>query len=416
MLNLTRLLTGTATPGDGLRYGETTAAPGGLPPQRQLHHRPVVVWNITRRCNLHCLHCYISAADRDFPGEFTHEEALGFINELADYQVPVLLFSGGEPLLRPALPELMAQAVGRGLRVVLSTNGVLITSQVAHTLHQTGLSYVGVSLDGLEPVHDRFRGKRGAFRASLDGIHHCLDAGVRTGVRFTLTRYNLSDLESMFDLVEREGIPRLCIYHLVYAGRGQGARRLDLDAAQARVAMDTIIRRTLRWHETSPQAEVLTVDNHADSPYLYLWALANAPDRAAEVYRLLRRNGGNSSGVGIADVDNLGNVHADQFWQHYSFGNVRRRPFPEIWEDTRDPVMHGLKDRKGLLKGRCATCRFLELCNGNLRLRAEAVHGDLWAPDPACYLNDAEVGAGLAPSAPVGEDSGNGTRPARASL
>ena len=116
------------------------------------------------------------------------------------------------------------------------------------------------------------------------------------------------------------------------------------------------------------------------------------PERAAEVYRFLKLNGGNNSGVGIGDIDYEGNVHPDQFWQHYSFGNVRQRSFGEIWEDTSDPVMRGLKNRRAMIKGRCARCQYLELCGGNFRVRAEAVYGDIWAQDPACYLTDKEIG------------------------
>ena len=110
------------------------------------------------------------------------------------------------------------------------------------------------------------------------------------------------------------------------------------------------------------------------------------------MHQLLRWNGGNSSGIGIGAVDHLGNVHADQFWQHYSFGNVRERPFSRIWTDTSDPLMAGLKNRKPLLKGRCAACKYLDICNGNFRVRAEAIYDDVWAPDPACYLSDEEIG------------------------
>jgi len=392
MINISNLLCGSASYGDALRYGEDAPAVSGGASPAPVHGRPVVVWNITRRCNLRCAHCYFSSGDREYAGEFTTPEATKLIDDLAAYGAPVLLFSGGEPLLRDDLIALAEHAVQEGIRVVISTNGTLITPDFARKARAAGVSYVGVSLDGMEATHDRFRGRRGAFAESLRGIHLCREAGLKVGMRFTITRHNAADLGPLFDLVEREEIPRLCVYHLAYAGRGSQLVGDDLNHEQSRRALDLIIDRTRGLHRHGNEREILTVDNHADGPYLYLRLQREDPGRAAQVYRLLLRNGGNSSGVGIADIDNLGEVHADQFWQHYSFGNVRRRGFSEIWEDTSDPVMAGLKAKKQCVKGRCARCRFLEVCGGNLRVRAEAVYGDLWAPDPACYLNDEEIG------------------------
>ena len=392
MISISNLLCGSASYGDALRYGEDAPAGSAGDPPALAHRRPVVVWNITRRCNLRCVHCYFSSQDREYAGEFTTAEAMRLIDDLAGYGAPVLLFSGGEPLLRDDLIPLAEHAVGRSVRVVISTNGTLITPDFARRARAAGVSYVGVSLDGVEATHDRFRGRKRAFAESLRGIKLCREAGLKVGVRFTITRHNAADLGPLFDLIERESIPRLCVYHLAYAGRGSRLVADDLSHEQSRAALDLVIERTRRLHQAGSDREILTVDNHADGPYLYLRLQREGPERAAQVYRLLLRNGGNSSGVGIADIDNLGEVHADQFWQHYSFGNVRHRPFAEIWDDTSDPVMAGLKAKKQYVKGRCARCRFLEVCAGNLRVRAEAVYADLWAPDPACYLTDEEIG------------------------
>ncbi|MBI2872434.1 MAG: radical SAM protein [Chloroflexi bacterium] len=393
MLNVTRLLCGRATPGDALRYGEAVSHPHAAPLQPTVHHRPVVVWNVTRRCNLHCLHCYSTSQDRDYPGELTSAEARALLDDLAGYRVPVVLFSGGEPLLRHDLFELLPYAAQKGLRVGLSTNGTLITQEVASRLKAAGVLYAGISIDGMEDANDRFRGVRGAFREALAGIRNTMAVGLRVSLRFTLTRRNMGELDSVFELVEREGIPRLCIYHLAYAGRATRVPDLALDSSEARAAVDSIFRWTQEFHRRGLDTEVLTVDNHADGAYMVLRLAQEDPQRAKEVLALLRRNGGNASGIGIACVDNLGNVHADQFWWGYSFGNVRQRPFSRVWEDTSDPLMRGLKDRKHLLTGRCSRCRFLDICNGNLRVRAEAAHGDVWAADPACYLTDEEIGA-----------------------
>jgi len=393
MLSLSRLLCGTVTEGDALRYDRRSAKL----PSHLLHFsedkRPVVVWNVTRRCNLHCVHCYASASDRPFEGELTTEEALGVIDDLAGFGVPVVLFSGGEPLTRPDLFVLSRHARDRGLRAVLSTNGTLITPGIAREVQAQGFSYAGVSLDGLQDIHDRFRGKKGAFEESLAGIRACREAGVRVGVRFTITRRNQHDLPAILDLLEEEDVPRFCMYHLAYSGRGKKIAADALAAEETRAALDLLCDRVLDWHRRGIEKEVLTVDNHADAAYLYLRIKREQPERAEEVLRLMRWNGGNSSGTGVGCIDYLGEVHPDQFSWHLSLGNVRQRAFSEIWRDVSNPLLAGLRGRRDLIHGRCADCRFFDICNGNLRVRAEAATGDLWASDPACYLNDGEIRA-----------------------
>ena len=391
MIGISKLLCGTVTPSDPLRYGRRTAGSPSHLLQFTADKKPIVVWNSTRACNLACVHCYYTArAERD-PAELSTAEAKTMIDDLAAFGAPVLLFSGGEPLLRDDLYELGAYAVERGLRTVISTNGTLIDRRAAERIREARFSYVGISLDGLRDTNDRFRGQAGAFDAALEGMRHCSEAGVRVGLRLTLNRHNYADLAAIFDLLEEERIKRACFYHLVYAGRGKRIQSDDLTLAESRTAVDLIFDRTLDLHARGVDCEILTVDNHADGPYLLRRVERSQPERAAEVLQLLHWNGGNASGVGIADIDHLGYVHADQFWQHYAFGNVRERPFSQIWLDTSDPLMAGLKNRKPLLQGRCARCRYLDICNGNFRVRAEAVYGNVWAADPACYLTDEEI-------------------------
>jgi len=293
--------------------------------------------------------------------------------------------------VRKDLPELAAYAVEKGMRAVISTNGTLITPELARTLKAIGLSYVGISLDGMEAVNDRFRGVKGAYKAALDGIRNSQAAGIKVGLRFTINKFNAAEIPNIFDLLEEMDIPRVCFYHLVYAGRGSKLVEEDCDHAETRKAVDLIIDRTKALHDKGLDKEVLTVDNHADGPYVYLRLLKENPERAGEVLELLRMNEGNNSGRGIGCVSWDGQVHADQFWRHYSFGNVRERPFSEIWTDLSNPLMMRLKEKKKYVTGRCATCRWLDICAGNFRVRAEAVYGDVWAPDPACYLTDKEI-------------------------
>jgi 12,18-didecarboxysiroheme deacetylase len=392
MIGISKLYCGTVEPSDPLRYGRES---GKLPShllQFSKDKKPVVVWNVGQRCNLRCIHCYSHSKDREYGGELSTEEGISLIDDLADFGAPVILFSGGEPLMRKDIFQLARHAAEKGMRAVISTNGTLITGEVAKILKSIGLSYVGVSLDGMMETNDRFRGVEGAFNAAITGIRNCEEAGVKVGLRFTLNKRNAHDVPGIFKLLEEENIPRVCFYHLVYAGRGSRLVKEDLSHEETRRVVDLIIDKTKELYNRGISKEVLTVDNHADGVYLYLRVLREDPRRAEDVLELLKMNEGNSSGNGIGCVSWDGSVHADQFWRHHSFGNVRERLFSEIWADTSNELMAKLKDKKPHVKGRCARCKWLDICGGNFRVRAEAVTGDLWSHDPACYLTDAEIG------------------------
>jgi radical SAM protein with 4Fe4S-binding SPASM domain len=392
LISISRLLCNTISPGDGLRYGEydphTTRNSKTLPDIP----RPVVVWNCTKRCNLDCIHCYASADSQGTTGEMDTASGKAFIHDLADFAVPVILFSGGEPLLRGDLFELASFARKQGIRVALSSNGTLIDEAAAGRIRDTGFAEVGISLDGLEDTNDLFRGKKGAYRAALTGIRNCVSLGLRVSLRLTITRYNYQEIPAIFQLVADEGIERVCFYHLAYSGRGSRLYKEDINPSQTRSVVDVICEQTIDLYQRGLAKEVLTVANHADGVYLYLKIKERDAQHSTKVLDLLQANGGNNSGIKIGAVDETGNVHPDQFWWHYTLGNVLQRKFGDIWTDTSEPLLQGLRKRQELLKGRCARCRYLGLCNGNLRVRAEAVYGDVWAQDPACYLSDEEIG------------------------
>lgn len=390
MISVTKLLFATEYYGDTLRYSEESRnAKHGV----RTGAGPVVVWNSTKTCNLKCRHCYMNSDAQKYEGELTTEEAKRFIDDLAEFKVPVLLFSGGEPLMRKDFFELAEYAAAKGIRPTLSTNGTLITRDVAERIKKIGVGYVGISLDGLQEVNDKFRGKEGAFQAAMEGIQNCVAVGQRVGLRFTINHHNLQELDRIFDFIEEKGINRVCFYHLVYSGRGNAMMDEDVTPEQSRMAMDTIIRRTRDFEERGLEKEILTVDNHCDGVYMYLQAKKEGRTELAEqMLKFISMNGGNRSGIAFAEVDPQGYVHPDQFTQHHTFGNVRERKFGDIWTDMTHPILAGLKDRKSLLKGRCAKCKFLDNCNGNFRTRAEATTGDFWESDPACYLTDEEIG------------------------
>ncbi|MCE5280142.1 MAG: radical SAM protein [Planctomycetaceae bacterium] len=420
MLDVSVLYGGLQTASTPHRYGRAVAQIDPPAHQRMAlarsasQRRPIVVWNITRSCNLKCVHCYTDSQSQRYEGELSTAQCKGVLDDLAAYQVPAVLFSGGEPLVRPDLLELAAHARQRGLHVVLSTNGTMIDRQAARAFKDLELSYVGISLDSARPeVHDRFRGMSGAFERTLAGLRHCVEAGQKVGLRLTLTPQTCGDLPAVFALIERERINRVCFYHLVPAGRGQGLAALS--AEQSRSAVDTIFDFAGDLAARGCGVEILTVDNHCDGAYLYLRMLREGHPRARQVLEMLTWNGGArfSSGVGIGNIDFHGNVHADQFSTFHSFGNVLDRPFSQIWQDTSDPIMRGLKDRLDLLKDPCGHCRFKIICGGSSRARAQALTGDPWAADPGCYLTAAEISGGTA--FPGRESSGGTAFPGRES-
>ncbi|HEX5275481.1 MAG TPA: radical SAM protein [Candidatus Rubrimentiphilum sp.] len=388
MLNVTKLLCGIDQPMDALRYGHGSGAPSSA---RQ--RKPVVVWNVSRTCNLRCLHCYSDSAAREYPGELSHAQGIDLLKDLAAFGVPAVLLSGGEPLARRDTLALAEFGRMLGLKFTLSTNGTLIDERTAARIRDIGFSYVGISIDGIGPTNDAFRGAAGAYDRAVRGIRNCKAAGQKVGLRLTLTPQTAQDLDEIFDFIEAEGIDRACFYHLVPTGRGRGD--MMLDPAQTRTALDTIFKRTREFAANGSPREILTVDNHADAAYLYLTLLEDDPIQAARAYDALAWNGGgaNSSGVGIADIDTQGNVHPDQFFQSVTLGNVKTRRFSEIWTDQSNELLQALRASKRRIHGRCADCRFMPICGGNFRARAFNLTGDLWASDPGCYLDDATIGA-----------------------
>jgi Fe-coproporphyrin III synthase len=314
------------------------------------------------------------------------------MDDLKSFRVPVLILSGGEPLMRRDIFDVSARAKGLGFYVGLSTNGTLIDAALADRIRDAGYDYVGISLDGIGPTHDRFRRKAGAFDAALAGLRALCDRGVKVGVRFTMTSNNCAELPALLELVESEGFPKFYLSHLVYAGRGNKNRGDDAALETTRDAMDLVIGRAWDWTRAGRDIDVVTGNNDADAVYLLHWAARERPDRVAHLRAKLAQWGGNSSGVNIANIDNLGNVHPDTMWWHYALGNVKERPFSQIWTDRSDPIMAGLKSRPRRIGGRCGACAYFDVCGGNTRVRALRITGDPWAEDPGCYLTDAEIG------------------------
>ncbi len=373
------------------QYMREIASPTPLGPKRN-PPGPVVIWNLIRRCNLTCKHCYSISADKDFAGELSNAEVNATMDDLKSFGVPVLILSGGEPLLRPDIYDIARRAKQMGFYVGLSTNGTLIDESNIEQIAAIGFDYVGISLDGMRETHDEFRRKQGAFDASLHGVRLCRDAGIKIGVRFTLTQDNAHDLPALLKLVEDEGIDKFYLSHLNYAGRGNKNRAHDAFLQTTRDAMDLLFDTCWDYLQRGLEKEFVTGNNDADGVYLLQWVRARFPEREAQLRAKLAQWGGNSSGVNVANIDNLGVVHPDTFWWHYPLGNVRERKFSDIWTDVSDPLMAGLKAVPRTIKGRCGECSYFDVCGGNTRVRALQLTNDPWQEDPACYLSDEEIG------------------------
>jgi heme d1 biosynthesis radical SAM protein NirJ len=373
------------------QFMQEVSQPTPLGPKRN-PPGPVVIWNLVRRCNLTCKHCYSISADKDFKGELSTDEVFSVMDDLKAFKVPVLILSGGEPLLRPDIFDIARRAKSMGFYVGLSSNGTLVNESNVAEIAATGFDYVGISLDGLRATHDKFRRKEGAFDAALNGIRLCRDAGAKVGMRFTLTQDNAQDLPALLDLMQAESIDKFYLSHLNYAGRGNKNRKDDAHFKTTRIALDLLFDLCWRQVQAGQPREYVTGNNDADGVYLLNWVRQHFPQRAAHIEQKLVQWGGNSSGVNIANIDNLGSVHPDTMWWDYPLGNVRERPFSDIWMDTSDPLMAGLKQAKRPVEGRCAVCEHRASCNGNTRVRAWQTTNNFWAEDPGCYLSDADIG------------------------
>jgi radical SAM protein with 4Fe4S-binding SPASM domain len=318
-------------------------------------------------------------------------EAKKLLSQLAEINCPVVLFSGGEPLLRSDLFELLAEAKKLGLRSVLSTNGTLIDSAAAGRLAEAGVKYAGISVDGEEKFHDEFRSVKGSFKLAVKGIENCIRAGVKPGLRFTITKSNLGQIPAIFDIAASVGVRRICFYHLIRTGRAKKLQEEALTPTETRSAIDTIIEKTSDFVKKGLLDEVLTVGNHADGPYVLTRMIKEKSKYYETAKQLLLVNGGNKIGEKIACVGWDGNIYPDQFWRNYSLGNVRDKTFRQIWQNSDEPVLHKLHNKHKFADGRCKKCKWFDLCKGNFRFLDAESDIKYWLNEPACYLTDDEI-------------------------
>ena len=353
---------------------------------------PVIFWNVTNRCNLGCKHCYSnSGSDSGSKEELSTEQALSLINDLAVMGVPLILFTGGEPLLREDIFELALYAHNKGVATALSSNGTLINNESALEIKKSGFEYVGISLDGANArTHNRFRGSPDAFERTTAAFEYCRDAGLRSGVRVTLTRENYGELEDLIDLAVDLGASRFCLYWLVPSGRGNMAyARLQLDDSEVSDALSLIYQKA---KEISPDVmEFLTVDAPQDAVHL----LDSMNNDGSEDFEAAKRlvsslNGGCSAGVKVANISYNGYVYPCQFAQSEEFfiGDVNKIPFSRIWTDDSNPVLSLFRNRPFSLKGKCGACSHQKLCGGGCRVRAFYMNNDFFSEDPFCFIKE----------------------------
>ena len=374
------------------QYMRELITPTPLKPARK-PAAPVVIWNLIRRCNLTCKHCYTTSADIDFPGELTTPQIYTVMDDLKAFKVPVLILSGGEPLLHPDIFNISRRAKDMGFYVALSSNGTKISAENIDEIAAIDSQYIGVSLDGIKDTHDQFRRVKGSFDEALRGVRLCLDKGIKVGIRFTLTQDNAMDFPALLQLMDDNDIDKFYLSHLNYGGRGNRNRKDDAHFEMTRDAMDLMFQTCYDWLKAGKDREFVTGNNDADAVYFLHWVTNHFPEKAEHIKAKLEQWGGNASGVNVANIDNLGNVHPDTFWWHYDLGNVKDRPFSEIWMDTSDSLMAGLKQIPRPLEGRCGTCHYQAICNGNTRVRAAQTTANYWAEDPGCYLSELEITA-----------------------
>jgi radical SAM protein with 4Fe4S-binding SPASM domain len=395
VIRFTELLHGEGTVSKILKYHKKDPS---IIPSRYLafseQRRPLIFWNITSRCNLSCLQCYIDAAEKEQVSELTTSDARHIIDEAAACRTPLLMFSGGEPLLRPDFWEILEHAKSRGLRVAVSSNGILVTGDVAERLKDNQVGYVGISLDGARAsTHDAARGLKGSFDDAVEGLRNCVERGVRCGVRFTATKNNFREVPELLDLTQRLDILRFCLYWLVPSGRGRSLyRKRRLDRDEVTWVLDRLYESV--QNSEPEKIEILTVDAPQDGVYILDRLKEESPNRYEKAREILEYVGDTcSAGDRIMNIDPEGNIYPCQFAQLESLkvGNLTEGSLVKIWNDPANIVLASMRSKVNRLKGKCGGCVHRKICTGGCRVRAYFESGDLWAEDPMCISYKAET-------------------------
>ena len=344
----------------------------------------IAIWNFTNRCNLSCLHCY-SKAELDSVDTLSTQKIMDTLPKLKANGVKFLIFSGGEPLTRHDIYDIAGRCKELGIVTYLSTNGLYVKKSNAQKILDT-FNYIGISIDGSEDVHDAFRGLKGSFEASMKAVDLLNSYNqTKVGIRFTITKDTYDDLAFIFELAEKHNIPKIYISHLVYSGRGLDNLEMDLSKDQRVTAVEYILDKAFEYHNSKRDIEIVTGNMEMDAILFYNRFIKVYPEHADEMKKRLITWGGNSAGRKLLNIDAEGNVKPDPFFPAI-IGNIFREDFTDIWTDKPIEMLQKLRVHPRNLGGKCEKCEYLDICNGGSRSRAYAIHGDLWAEDPSCYL------------------------------
>jgi len=357
--------------------------------KERLLNGSIMIWNFTNRCNLLCHHCY-SKADANGTDSLTFEDVCNTIPSLVNAGVKFVIFSGGEPLIRKDIFDIAAEMKKAGIMTYLSTNGMYISQKNAKQIVDT-FNYIGVSIDGTEEVHDYFRAQKGSYTKAIEGIKHIQNAGGNAGIRFTLTKETKDSFYAMFDLVESLGANKLYISHLVYSGRGLDNLKIDITKEERREYVEFIINKAFEYYKQGKDIDLVTGNMEMDSVLLLQKFEKDYPEFVESLTKKLKAWGGNSAGNRLGNMDWEGNVKPDPFFPQY-IGNYLNTSFEDVWAGKSSDIVEKLRAKPRQISGKCSTCKYIDICNGGSRSRAYAIHGDLWAEDPSCYLTNEEIG------------------------
>ncbi|WP_281950744.1 radical SAM/SPASM domain-containing protein [Nitrosophilus kaiyonis] len=350
--------------------------------QRELNGS-ILIWNFTNRCNLSCLHCY-SKSSLDEKDTLTTQDILETIPKLKKAGIKFVIFSGGEPLTRKDIFEIAQAFKDEGIMTYLSTNGLYINPGNVKKIIDT-FGYIGISIDGDEKTHDRFRGLIGSYKKSLQAIDLIHENGGKVGIRFTITKETKESLMHIFDLAESKNIDKVYISHLVYSGRGLDNLKMDLNKEERVKAVNYIIDKAFEYYDKNIDIDIVTGNMEMDA-ILFLDRFSKKyPKKSDELKNRLLKWGGNSAGKNLLNINSEGDVKPDPFFP-VTIGNILKKDFEKIWLDKNNELLNKLREHPRKIKGKCENCEWIEICNGGSRPRAWAIYGDLWQEDPSCYI------------------------------
>lgn len=336
-----------------------------------------IAWESTRRCNLQCIHCRCSSDLNASEGDFSTTEAFRLIDDICSVSRPVLVLSGGEPLLREDVFDIAAYGTEQGLRMCMATNGTLVTDSVCHAMKATGIRMVSLSLDGSSArIHDDFRRCPGAFDATLRAADTLRRNGIPFLVNSSFTQRNKTDIAATFQLAKKLGAVAWYLFMIVPTGRGEDI----LDELISGADYEEI----LAWHYRQERDEHDILMRPTCAPHYYRIApqLARAEGVSLERRSLSFSTGGSKgclAGQSICFIDAFGDLKPCSYFPR-AVGNVKQTPFSQLWFDS--PLLNELRDFSAY-RGKCGVCEYLRVCGG-CRARADAVYGDYLAEEPFC--------------------------------